>query len=236
MAPLWYPVCSRIEDENVSEEQIWIEQALAGDRAAFGRLVEAYQSPVYNLAYRMLGNALEAEDAAQEAFLRAYTKLHTYRPERKFATWLLSITSHHCIDRLRRRRFTWLSIEEPLPQDWLQSERGLPEEAALRSEAKKEVRGLLERLEPAYRAPIVLRYWHDLSYEEIAETMGITVAAVKSRLHRARLKLAEQAAEQRKTRRIPGEQLEAVSGSGFWVRSSTSNAGRRTLSPEPGTL
>lgn len=176
----------------MSEEQTWIEQALAGDRAAFGRLVEAYQTPVYNLAYRMLGNPSEAEDAAQEAFLRAYAKLHTYRPERKFSTWLLSITSHYCIDRLRRRRFTWLSLEAPPPPDWLQSERGLPEEAALRGEAREEVRQLLDSLEPAYRAPIVLRYWYDLSYDEIAETLGITLAAVKSRLHRARLKLAQQ--------------------------------------------
>jgi len=177
----------------VSEEQTWIEQALAGDRAAFGRLVEAYQTPVYNLAYRLLGDPSEAEDAAQEAFLRAYAKLHTYRPERKFSTWLLSITSHYCIDRLRRRRVTWLSLDSPSAAEQLSSEQGLPEEAALRGEARDEVRRLLDGLDPAYRAPIVLRYWYGLSYDEIAETLGITVAAVKSRLHRARLRLAQQA-------------------------------------------
>jgi len=177
----------------VSGERDWIEQALAGDRAAFGRLVEAYQVPVYNLAYRMLGDPWEAEDAAQEVFLRAYAKLHTYRPERKFSTWLLSITSHYCIDRLRKRRFAWLSLEEAPWLETLKSERDLPEEAALEDEAREEVRRLLNSLSPAYRAPIVLRYWYDLSYEEIAETLGITVAAVKSRLHRARLKLAQQA-------------------------------------------
>ena len=73
------------------------------------------------------------------------------------------------------------------------SEQGLPEEAALRGEARDEVRRLLDGLDPAYRAPIVLRYWYGLSYDEIAETLGITVAAVKSRLHRARLRLAQQA-------------------------------------------
>jgi len=179
-------------DKEVSEEQNWIERALAGDRAAFGRLVEAYQAPVYNLACRMLGDPSEAEDAAQEVFLRAYAKLHTYRPERNFSTWLLSITSHYCIDRLRRRRFTWLSLEAPLASGSLTSERGLPEEAALHDEAREEVRRLLDSLDPAHRAPIVLRYWYDLSYDEIAEALGITVAAVKSRLHRARLKLARQ--------------------------------------------
>jgi len=225
----------------VSEEQTWIAQALAGDRGAFGRLVEAYQVPVYNLAHRMLGNALEAEDAAQEAFLRAYAKLHTYRPERKFSTWVLSITSHYCIDRLRRRRFTWLSLEEPLPPGSLQSDHGLPEEAALRSEAREEVCCLLDGLEPAYRAPIVLRYWHDLSYEEIAATLGITLAAVKTRLHRARLKLAQQAAERQKARQIPEVSLggvpgSKVSGSEFWVQSSAQNGERQTLTPGFGTV
>jgi RNA polymerase sigma-70 factor (ECF subfamily) len=196
----------------VSEEQTWIDQSLAGNRAAFGRLVEAYQRPVYSLAYRMLGNRLEAEDAAQESFVRAYTKLHTYRPERKFSTWLLSITSHHCIDRLRRRRFTWLSLEEPLPPQRLRSEHGLPEDSALRAEKRDEVRQLLKALEPAYRTPIVLRYWHDMSYQEIAETLGISLGAVKSRLHRARLKMAQVVAESETARPVLAETADAVSG------------------------
>jgi len=89
------------------QEIIWLEKARRGDREAFGRLVEAYQGPVYNLAYRMLGNAAEAEDAAQETFVRMYTRLHTYRPEHKLSSWVLSIASHYCIDRLRRRRWSW---------------------------------------------------------------------------------------------------------------------------------
>ena len=96
----------------MEEEKIWIRQAVAGDHKAFTRLVEAYQIPVYNLAYRMLGEAREAEDAAQETFLRAYTRLTTYQIDKKFSSWLLAIASHHCIDRLRRRRFTWLSLDE----------------------------------------------------------------------------------------------------------------------------
>ena len=89
-------------------ESNWIQQARAGDQAAsadaFSRLVEAYQTPIYNLAYRMLGNRTEAEDAAQETFIRAYTRLDTYDPGRKFSSWLLSIASHYCVDVLRRRR------------------------------------------------------------------------------------------------------------------------------------
>ncbi|MFN2136130.1 MAG: sigma-70 family RNA polymerase sigma factor, partial [Candidatus Promineifilaceae bacterium] len=88
----------------MNEEQVWLEQAMQGDQIAFGKLVEAYQTPVYNLAYRMLNNSGEAEEAAQEAFVRAYTRLDSYDPAHKFSTWLLSITSNYCIDQIRKRR------------------------------------------------------------------------------------------------------------------------------------
>lgn len=175
---------------NPELEQAWLNQALAGNQQSFGRLVEVYQTPVYNLAYRMLGSSGEAEEAAQDAFLKAYTRLHTYDRSHKFSTWLLSITSHQCIDRLRRRRFTWLSIEDNPALEWLASN-DRPDETALRHETGDEVRSHLERLEPTYRLPLILRYWHDLSYAEIAAIMGISEAAVKSRLHRARLQMAE---------------------------------------------
>ena len=98
----------------MTNETEWIRLAREGDQAAFGRLVVAYQTPVYNLAYRMLGDAGEAEEAAQETFLRAYTHLRSYDPQRPFCSWLLSIGSHYCIDLLRRRRITWLSFEDEI--------------------------------------------------------------------------------------------------------------------------
>jgi RNA polymerase sigma-70 factor (ECF subfamily) len=173
------------------DEQSWIAAARRGDRNAFGRLVQAYQVPVYNLAYRMLGNPSEAEDAAQETFLRAYARLNTYQPEMKFSNWILSIASHHCIDRLRRRRFTWVSVEDNPAVERLTGDNHRPEDAALRSEQSREIQALLDHLEPDYRTPLVLRYWYDLSYKEIAEILEITESALKSRLHRARLQLAE---------------------------------------------
>jgi RNA polymerase sigma-70 factor, ECF subfamily len=173
------------------QELLWLEQARRGDQAAFSRLVGAYQGPVYNLCYRMLSNAPEAEDAAQETFLRMYTKLHTYQPERKLSSWVLSIASHYCIDRLRRRRGQWLSLdEEPVAATLASPNRG-PEDLALRSESRDEVQRLVDLLPAAYRVPLILRYWHDLSYAEIADVMGLTVQAVKSRLHRARLQVIE---------------------------------------------
>jgi RNA polymerase sigma-70 factor (ECF subfamily) len=174
----------------MGEERAWIQRALAGDQEAFACLVEAYQTAVYNLAYRMLGNAVEAEDAAQETFLRAYTRLGTYDPDRKFSSWLLAIASHHCIDRLRRRRFA-LSLNDLPPWRWLASS-SRPEEVVIRSEERGEVRQLLDQLPPHYRAAVVLRYWYDLSYQEIAEAMETTESAVKSTLYRARRKLAQE--------------------------------------------
>ena len=177
----------------MEKEQGWIEAARRGDRKSFGRLVEAYQGPVYNLTYRMLGNPDEAEDAAQEAFLRAYRKIDTYDPARKFSTWLLSIASHYCIDRLRRRRLTWLSLEdEKLSPAALISHQPGPERRAVQSEREAEIQALLDTLPADYRATVVLFYWYDLSYEEIAQTTSSTVSAVKSRLFRARRMLAKQ--------------------------------------------
>jgi RNA polymerase sigma-70 factor (ECF subfamily) len=177
----------------MNQERAWIEQALQGDQAAFGQLVRAYERPVYNLTYRMLGDPAEAEDAAQETFVRAYTKLATYQPGRKFVNWLLSIASHHCIDRLRRRgRAPQLSLDGPLPPLWLTSDAPRPEQVVTRKQRREQVRRSLDVLPPDYRATVVLRYWYNLSYREIARAMDTTESAIKSRLHRARRMLASQ--------------------------------------------
>ncbi|MEE8162991.1 MAG: sigma-70 family RNA polymerase sigma factor [Anaerolineae bacterium] len=172
------------------EETAWIQRALARDQEAFACLVEAYQTAVYNLAYRMLGNAVEAEDAAQETFLRAYTRLDTYDSDRKFSSWLLAIASNYCIDRVRQRRFRWLSLDELPSWRWLASS-SQPEEAVIRGEERDEVRQLLDQLPPHYRATVILRYWYDLSYQEIAEATETTESAVKSTLYRARRMLSQ---------------------------------------------
>jgi len=173
------------------QEKMWVEQALTGDHAAFSQLVAAYQRPVYNLTYRMLSNPQEAEDAAQETFLRAYSRLSQYKPQHKFSTWILSIANHHCIDRLRKRRATLVSIDDnPVLQN-LEGNDILPEYSALSQERSAEVQRLLEQLEPEYRTPLILRYWEEYTYEEIAQTMDLTISAVKSRLFRARKKMAK---------------------------------------------
>jgi RNA polymerase sigma-70 factor, ECF subfamily len=179
------------EEQTVSDaEAQWIVQAQAGDDGAFARLVEAYQRPVYNLCYRMLGDPYEAEDAAQEAFLRAYRAIRRYDNNRPFATWLLSIASHYCIDQIRRRRMQVVSMEV-LPGETI-PDKGIGPEAAMRiGEDQKQVQDLLASLAPTDRSAVILYYWYEYSYEEIADTLSLSVSAVKSRLHRARKALAE---------------------------------------------
>jgi RNA polymerase sigma-70 factor (ECF subfamily) len=176
----------------VTTESEWIRLAIQGDQDAFGRLVTAYQTPVYNLTYRMLGNAAEAEDAAQETFLRAYTHLRRYDPARSFKTWLLSIASHYCIDRLRRRRINWMELEDEIAEaENLAPNSPNPVGVVIQREREESMQVLLAQLSPTDRAAVSLRYWYDYSYEEIANTLDLTVSAVKSRLHRSRKQMAK---------------------------------------------
>lgn len=199
------------------DEQYWLRRARDGDANAFATIVQAYQKPVYNLCYRTLGDRNEAEDATQETFLRAYTNLHRYDLDRRFLTWILSIASNHCIDRLRRRRQGWVSLDESegdggdeqplserLASDRLGKTIDSPHQQAERRETSEQIQRLLNRLTPDYRTPLVLLYWYDLSYEEIAATLNLSVPAVKSRLHRARHQMAELLTADAANVRLPG--------------------------------
>ena len=140
----------------------------------------------------MLGNAGDAEDAAQETFLRAYKYLSRYDPERSFATWLLSIASHYCIDQLRKRRLHTFSIDDEEHDWWQPPDPGpSPEIRMVTDEKQAQVQQLLEILPKKDRAAVILHYWYDHSYEEIAEALSLSVSAVKSRLYRSRRALAE---------------------------------------------
>jgi RNA polymerase sigma-70 factor (ECF subfamily) len=167
-----------------------VELVLNGDQDVFSVLVERYKDAVQNLAYRMLGNTTEAEDVTQETFVRAYTQLSTYKSVHKFSTWLLSIASHLSIDQLRRRRFLALPLEDVPFLEWIVDVGVGPEQSALQGEQQDEIQKYLQLLPSKYRAVIVLRYWHDFSYEEIAQVLNLTQPLVKARLHRARELLA----------------------------------------------
>ena len=158
------------------------------DETTFISIMQTYQSAVYNLCYRMLGEAGEAEDAAQETFLRAYDQFARYDPARSLKTWLLAIAHHHCIDRLRQRRGPCLDVDDEAIADGLAGGRpdDDPEVRALQNERERSIQALLVRLAPEDRALVVMRYWYGLSYVEMAEATNSSIGAVKSRLHRAR--------------------------------------------------
>ena len=171
-------------------EQDILQRALAGDDEAYAQVVEVYQTPVYNLCYRMLGESGEAEDAAQETFWRAYQALNRYDRQRPFGTWLLSIAAHFCIDQQRKHRLPTYELDE-VTEETFPDPTPNPEKAVGQLEQDRLLHQLLASLNTQDRAVLVLRYWNDFSEEEISQALSLTVSAVKSRLHRARLLLAQ---------------------------------------------
>ena len=170
-----------------------LQNALKGDEEAFTALVEIHQTHVYNLCYRMLGSPQEAEDAAQETFWRAYRNLQRYDTSRSFTTWLLSIAAHYCIDQQRRRRLRTIELDELLDIENLTPDPGPgPDKDLSDKEEIEAVQKQLAALNPNDRAVLVLRYFHEFSEDEICHALSLSKSAVKSRLHRARLHMAEQ--------------------------------------------
>lgn len=178
----------------MNDDLAWVLQAQQGSDEAFTKLVEKHQTHVYNLCYRMLGEPEAAEDAAQETFLRAYQNLHRYDRSRPFATWLLSIAAHYCIDRLRRRKLSMFSLDQENDQgtafEIADPASPDPETESVKREERDRLHALLNHLDETDRAAVIMRYWYDFSEIEIAESLRLTVSAVKSRLHRSRRALA----------------------------------------------
>lgn len=162
-------------------------QAQTGDIDAFSALVGRYQRTVVNLAYRMLGDRQEAEDVAQEAFIRAYQSLGRYDPARRFFPWLYRIAINRCLTVRARPQSTPLSDETAaaLPDD-----QPTPEQQVARNETQADVQSAIATLPEHERTLVALRYGADLSYEEIATTMQLPLGTVKNRLFRARQRLA----------------------------------------------
>ena len=175
------------------EERAAIDRVLQGDTDAFEALVKANEKGVYNLALRMLGNAEDALDASQEAFFRAYRALASFRGDSKFSVWLYRLTSNVCLDMLRKAgRFQQTSLtgedeEEELP---IPDSRFDPQEALERAEVRRAVQEGLQKLDPLFREALVLRDVNGLSYEEIAQALDLEPGTVKSRIFRARRRLA----------------------------------------------
>jgi RNA polymerase sigma-70 factor, ECF subfamily len=175
----------------MEEEQL--RAAKQGNQEAIAAIIETYQRPVFNLCYRMLGNRMEAEDIAQEALIKAITKLHLFDPSYSFKPWVLRIASNTCIDCLRRRKPepSLDDMGEDGAWEWFPGHSPNPEHEVMKQEQQSQVQDAVAQLQPLDRTVVALFYWEGLSYADISEVTDLTVSAIKSRLYRARRAMAE---------------------------------------------
>jgi RNA polymerase sigma-70 factor (ECF subfamily) len=173
-------------------EEACLELAKHGDEDAIRTLVDTYRGPVFGLCYRMLRRRTDAEDAAQEALVKAVTHLDSFELGRPFKPWVMRIASNECIDRIRRRKnpVSLDDMGEDGAWEWKAGESPNPEAEVLHKEKHTLVREMLVELKPLDRQVMALFYWQDMSYAEISELTGLTESAIKSRLYRARRKMA----------------------------------------------
>jgi len=175
-----------------------IKEVLKGDQNAFAEIVELYQDKLYRVCYRMLGNKHEAEDIAQEAFVRAFVNIHTFDTNRKFSTWLYRIGTNLCIDRIRKKKPDYFLDAEFAGTEGLNmysqiaSTEELPEDEVLKMEMQERVQYEISRLPDKYRAVIVLKYMEDLPLQEISDILDMPLGTVKTRIHRGREALRKQ--------------------------------------------
>lgn len=179
-----------MEREPVTDNDL-IQQARLGDHAAYREIVERYKEAGYKVAAQILRQPADAEDALQEAFLKAYVYLDSYDPAYRFYTWFSTIVRNVALSHLRAR--DWLIL--PLTDEIARPVRSLveesPELAALASSRAEVIREAVHVLPERYRTVLILRYWHDLSYGEIATVTHQSLAAVKTQIHRAKNLLAD---------------------------------------------
>lgn len=171
------------------DDGVCVARCLDGDRSAFEPLVVRYQRVLYTVALRLLGNPEDARDATQNAFVRAYERLDTFDPSRKFFSWMYRIAVNECLNAIRARR-----QGEELDDD-LATEPTVFQQVAAR-ELHERVQAALQRLTPEYREVVVLRHYGELSYDEIASALNLPMKTVKSRLFTARQRLADVLASQ----------------------------------------
>ncbi|MCT2536101.1 RNA polymerase sigma factor SigW [Aquibacillus koreensis] len=169
-----------------------VKQVKKGDQSAFEDIVNFYQNKVYQICFRMVGNAHEAEDLAQEAFIRAYVNIHTFDDKRKFSTWLYRIATNLSIDRIRKKKPDYFLDAEVKGTDGLDmysqlpAEQALPEEEVESLELQSYIQQEIMQLPTKYRSVIALRFVDELSLIEISEILNIPVGTVKTRIHRGR--------------------------------------------------
>ncbi|MBN2406281.1 MAG: sigma-70 family RNA polymerase sigma factor [Elusimicrobia bacterium] len=179
-------------------DEALVEKARKGDKEAFTKIVERYEKKIYNLAFRISGNAEDASDILQETFMQLLKKIDTFKGESKFSTWLYRIATNTALMKKRKdKKRPSVSIDKPLltsrgseitrqlKDDWAEN----PIDIVENKELKKVLNKAIDSMHPEYRIPLILRDINGLSNEEVSNILDVSVAAVKSRVHRARLYL-----------------------------------------------
>ena len=180
-----------------SEEQSIIQDILGGNADLFETLVLENQNTVYALALKMTASEQDALDISQEAFIKAYTSLASFRGDSKFSVWLYRLTYNLCLDFLRKKKkapttsVTYINKEDEAEEFDIPDTAPLPEEQLERCEVQKAIADAIETLPPMQKEIFIMRESADMSYEDISQSLHISVGTVKSRLSRARQKIAQ---------------------------------------------
>jgi RNA polymerase sigma-70 factor (ECF subfamily) len=184
---------------NTLEDRDLVAAAKRGDNKAFQTLLKKYRKSVYYMLLKMVKNPDDAEDLTQEAFAKAFNSIDKFDSTFAFSTWLFRIATNNCIDFIRKKRVQTVSIDAPVEGDDgssmrfdVRDENHDPNEAMLRSQRRHYLQLALERLPEKYRELVDLRYFQELSYEEVADKLQIPLGTVKAQLFRARELLNEE--------------------------------------------
>ncbi|MBS4024932.1 MAG: sigma-70 family RNA polymerase sigma factor [Clostridia bacterium] len=197
----------------LSADEDLIKKSQQGDQKAFEQLIIKYEKKVYTIAYRMMGNHEDASDLAQEAFIKVFRSIKSFRGEASFSTWIYHVVANVCRDQLRKQKVKVNSLDEPVAYEGERLEKQLqdsgksPEEKLEENELKAYLQRLINQLPDEYRLVLVLREFMDFSYEEIAGELNITMGTVKSRLNRARTILKNKLLAEREQNLVNARQI-----------------------------
>ncbi len=196
------PITAQVSDEKRQQSRLEDKQlirlALEGNQDAYKRLMKKYHNAIHHLIVRMIGYGGEAEDLTQEAFIKAFNSLETFNDEFAFSTWLYKIATNNCIDYLRKRKLRTFSIDKPVEshdgeyQYEIPDHTYIPDTNILRHQQTRTIQHAIDALPEKYRIVIVMRHQQELSYEEIADELGLPLGTVKAHIFRAREMLSRQ--------------------------------------------
>jgi RNA polymerase sigma-70 factor (ECF subfamily) len=178
--------------ENARNDFHLVQKALQGDQKAYADLMHRYKDSIYFMALKMVNNKEDAMDLTVETFAKAFEKLDKYQPDFAFSTWLFRVATNNCIDFIRKKKLRTLSIDGMLDEDGDEKQLQIkadvlnPEETSIKKQQTRELKLLIENLPPRYRNLVTLRYFDELSYEEIALQLDLPLGTVKAQLFRAR--------------------------------------------------